>query len=245
MADTATADIDTLVFGVDALSHDILSRLPSGTAPTIESLVDDGVSGPLESQLPPWTPSTWPTIYTGVNPGKHGIYGFLRFEGYDWDVVNATDIHEYTLWELLSLQGRSSVVVNAPVTHPPPTFDGALIPGYIAPEDPDCHPAGLLEEVREAIGEYRLYNRQLSEGASKDERIDGYEEVVGMRGRAFRYLLDREEGVTYLKSKVVARELDLSAKEVGINMAALQDRVTGIEIEQWARSSSTTGKVVV
>lgn len=193
MADTATADIDTLVFGVDALSHDILSRLPSGTAPTIESLVDDGVSGPLESQLPPWTPSTWPTIYTGVNPGKHGIYGFLRFEGYDWDVVNATDIHEYTLWELLSLQGRSSVVVNAPVTHPPPTFDGALIPGYIAPEDPDCHPAGLLEEVREAIGEYRLYNRQLSEGASKDERIDGYEEVVGMRGRAFRYLLDREE----------------------------------------------------
>lgn len=193
MADTATADIDTLVFGVDALSHDILSRLPSGTAPTIESLVDDGVSGPLESQLPPWTPSAWPTIYTGVNPGKHGIYGFLRFEGYDWDVVNATDIHEFTLWELLSQQGRSSVVVNAPVTHPPPTFEGALIPGYMAPEDPECHPDGLLDEVREAIGEYRLYNRQLSEGASKTERIDGYEEVVGMRGRAFRYLLDRED----------------------------------------------------
>ena len=192
MVDSSTVEIDVLVFGVDALSHDILSRLPEGTAPTIESLVEDGASGPLESQLPPWTPSAWPTIYTGVNPGKHGIYGFLRFEGYDWDVVNATDINEYTLWELLSQQGRSSVVVNAPVTHPPPEFDGALIPGYIAPEDPECHPEGLLDEVRDAIGEYRLYNRQLSDGASKSERIDGYEDVVGMRGRAFRYLLERE-----------------------------------------------------
>ena len=192
MVDSSTVDIDALVFGVDALSHDILSRLPSGTAPTIESLVEDGVSGPLESQLPPWTPSAWPSIYTGVNPGKHGIYGFLRFEGYDWDVVNSTDIREHTLWELLSQQDRSSVVVNAPVTHPPPTFDGALIPGYIAPEDPECHPEGLLDEVRDATGEYRLYNRQLSDGASKAERIDGYETVIEMRGRALRYLLERE-----------------------------------------------------
>ena len=65
------------------------------------------------------------------------------------------------------------------------------------------------------------------------------------QSRLLSYLLDREEGVTYLKSKVVARELDLSAKEVGINMAALQDRVNGVEIEQWARSSSTTWKVTV
>ena len=57
------------------------------------------------------------------------------------------------------------------------------------------------------------------------------------------YLRDRVEGTTYLKSKYVAKELGLSSKEVGINMGILEERATGIEIEQWGRSSSTTWKV--
>ncbi|PSQ26942.1 hypothetical protein BRD06_05560 [Halobacteriales archaeon QS_9_67_15] len=57
------------------------------------------------------------------------------------------------------------------------------------------------------------------------------------------YLRDRVEGTTYLKSKYVATELGLSSKEVGINMGILEERATGIEIEQWGRSSSTTWKV--
>ncbi|WP_049985947.1 alkaline phosphatase family protein [Halobellus rufus] len=193
MSETGATGPRTLVIGIDALSRDVLSRLSKGTAPTIESILASGASGPLESQLPPWTPSAWPSIYTGVNPGKHGVYGFLRFDGYDWDVVNSTDVRERSIWELCSAQGLTSVVVNVPVTHPPPTFEGALIPGYTAPEDPECHPPGLLAEVRDAVGEYRLYNRQLREGASKADRIDGYEELVEMRGKAFRYLLDRED----------------------------------------------------
>ena len=188
----ALLESDVLVFGVDALCEEVLSRLPPGATPTIDRLIGEGASGPLESQLPPWTPSAWPSIYTGVNPGKHGVFGFLRFEGYDWDVVNATDVREHAVWELLSDHGRRSVVVNVPVTHPPGEFDGALIPGYVAPADPACHPEGLLSEVRDAIGGYRLYNEQLVEGATRDERVDGYEELVGMRGRAFRYLLGRE-----------------------------------------------------
>ncbi|MDZ5810214.1 alkaline phosphatase family protein [Halorubrum sp. AD140] len=192
MGDPSRSGVDVLVIGVDALCHGVLSRLSPDTTPTIHRLVEAGASGPLESQLPPWTPSAWPSIYTGVNPGKHGVFGFLRFEGYDWDVVNATDVREHAVWELLSDHGHRSVVVNVPVTHPPAAFDGALIPGYTAPADPACHPEGLLSEVRDEIGGYRLYNEQLVEGATRDQRVDGYEEVVGMRGRAFRYLLDRE-----------------------------------------------------
>ncbi len=193
MSDISGGSVDTLVVGVDALSHDVLSHLPDGTTPTIDAVIAEGASGPLKAQLPPWTPSTWPSIYTGVNPGKHGVYGFLRFEGYDWEIVDGTDVREHALWELLSREGYRSVVVNVPVTHPPATFDGALIPGYTAPEDPDCHPSDLLAEVREAIGEYRLYNTQLSEGATREERIDGYEDLTRMRGEAFRYLVERDD----------------------------------------------------
>ena len=181
-----------LVLGLDGVSVPVLEPLiESGSVPAIESLLEDSCTVPLESQLPPWTPSAWPSIYTGVNPGKHGVFDFLRFDGYGWDVVNFSDVKEHTVWELLSESGFSSVVVNTPVTHPPREFNGAIVPGYTAPESPTCHPEGLWDDLNDALGEYRLYNKQLSTGATESERINGYDTLIGMRGAAFRYLTDR------------------------------------------------------
>ncbi|RQG90379.1 phosphodiesterase [Natrarchaeobius halalkaliphilus] len=177
----------TLLVGIDAACDRVLAPLfEDDEIPTLESIYRNGTSTALESQIPPWTASAWPSLYTGMNPGKHGVFGFLSFAGYDWDVVNATDVCERTLWELLDRHGITSVVVNVPVTHPPRSFDGALIPGYTAPENPDCHPAGLLEDVRESIGGYRVYP---DENAADLETA--YGECVRMRGEAFCYLVDR------------------------------------------------------
>ncbi|EMA50422.1 MULTISPECIES: alkaline phosphatase family protein [Halococcus] len=185
---------DTLLVGLDAACEPVLDRLFDAGAdlPHLRAILDDGASGPLESQVPPWTASAWPSLYTGTNPGKHGVFGFLDFDGYDWDVVNATDVRERALWELLDSQGLSSVVVNVPVTHPPREFDGALVPGYVAPDDPACHPAGLLREVREAIGEYRVYPRHTGGSeTTTTEKVAEYRDTIEMRGDAFRYLEDR------------------------------------------------------
>lgn len=182
-----TERLRTLLIGIDAACRPVLDQLAaSGDVPTLTALFDDGVVGDLTSQVPPWTPSAWPSVYTGANPGRHGVFGFLGYDGYDWDVVNATDVREWTLWELLDYHGLQSVVVNGPVTHPPPEIDGAVVPGYVAPEDPDCHPPGLLDEVRSAVGPYRVYGDTDHDSASPTD----YRELVEMRGRAFRYLLD-------------------------------------------------------
>ncbi|WP_254861834.1 alkaline phosphatase family protein [Halovivax gelatinilyticus] len=181
---TGDTGLETLLVGIDAACERVLDPLfAADELPTLASIFGRGASGPLESQVPPWTASAWPSMYTGMNPGKHGVFSFLSFEGYDWDVVNATDVKERTLWELLSRHGKRSVVVNAPVTHPPREFDGALIPGYTAPENPECHPSGLLDEVRAEIGDYRVY--------PAGDSADDYRECVEFRGEAFRYLSDR------------------------------------------------------
>ncbi len=188
---TGDGDLRLLVVGLDAGCRPILEPLfDSGTIPTIESLFEEGTSGPLESQLPPWTASAWPSLYTGKNPGKHGVYDFLSFDGYDWDIVNSTHVRERTIWELLDDHGVTSVVVNLPVTHPAREFDGALIPGLTAPESPDCHPEGILDDVEAACGEYRIYPQS---GPEPDRSIEGYERTLETRGGAFRYLCRRFE----------------------------------------------------
>ena len=179
----------TLLLGLDGTCRSVLSPLfDEGVAPTLAALFEDGTSGPLTSQLPPWTPSAWPSLYTGVNPGKHGVFGFLRFDGYEWDVVNRSDVAEFALWELLDRHGLTSVVVNVPVTYPPREFDGALLPGYIAPESPACHPEGILEDVEDAVGEYDVYG-PLDRSGETD--LDEAAAHATRRGEAFRYLVDR------------------------------------------------------
>ena len=189
MGESQQATVETLLVGIDAGCRSVLDPLvEAGALPNLASVFETGVVGRLESQIPPWTPSAWPSLYTGVNPGKHGVFGFLAFEGYDWDVVNATHVREPSLWELLDSRGESSVVVNAPVTSPPAEIDGAVVPGYTAPEDPDCQPEGLLAEIRSAIGDYRVYApREVDEA----EAVEWYRRLVAMRGEAFRYLADR------------------------------------------------------
>ncbi|NHN49808.1 phosphodiesterase [Halostella sp. JP-L12] len=189
MESRETTGPSTILVGIDAACRGVLDPLiDDGVVPNLAGLLADGASGPLESQIPPWTASAWPSMYTGTNPGKHGVFDFLSFDGYDWGVVNATHVDERPLWSLLDRQDRTSVVVNVPVTHPPEEFDGALVPGYVAPEDPDCHPAGVLDDVREAIGEYRVYPKNADSAEGKRE---AFADAARSRGEAFRYLVDR------------------------------------------------------
>jgi predicted AlkP superfamily phosphohydrolase/phosphomutase len=184
--------MQTLLVGLDAACRPVLDPLfDAGEVPRLEALFESGATGPLTSQVPPWTASAWPSLYTGANPGKHGVFDFLRFDGYDWDIVNATDVRQRTLWEYADDAGLTSVVVNAPVTSPPPAIDGAVIPGYLAAENPPCHPEGVLEDVREAVGDYRVYAERETGEDDTGERFADYLELCRMRGEAFRYLADR------------------------------------------------------
>jgi len=186
--------MQTLLVGIDAACARVLDPLfEAGATPTLEALFEDGVSGELESQIPPWTPSAWPSVYTGVNPGKHGVFSFLTFDGYDWDVLNRTDVDEFAIWEVLDRNGFSSVVVNVPVTSPPDDIDGAIVPGYTAPEGPPCHPEGVLDDIRDELGEYRIYGSHPAGDAPDEVKVEEYCALTRSRGEAFRYLANRFE----------------------------------------------------
>jgi len=190
MSGTDATDLRTLLIGLDGVCLPILEpMIAEGVVPNLAALHEESAVAPLESQLPPWTPSAWPSIYTGKNPGKHGVFDFLQFDGYDWDVVNRSTVKARSVWELLSLCGYESVVVNVPVTHPPRAFDGTIVPGYMAPESPDCHPDGTWAELIRELDGYQLYADKSRSESTKAERIDSYRELTRMRGEAFRYLV--------------------------------------------------------
>jgi len=61
--------------------------------------------------------------------------------------------------------------------------------------------------------------------------------------RILRYLRANADEQTYFKSRLIAEELGLSAKEVGANMRAILEGDVGLTVEKWGYSSGTTWKV--
>lgn len=64
--------------------------------------------------------------------------------------------------------------------------------------------------------------------------------------RLRRYLQDKIEardGDLYFKSKFIADEVGLSAKEIGALMVKLSESATSMEIEKWSYTSATTWRV--
>ncbi|HMB50573.1 DUF7123 family protein [Natronoarchaeum rubrum] len=61
--------------------------------------------------------------------------------------------------------------------------------------------------------------------------------------RILTYLRERAATKTYFKSRLIGDALDMTAKEVGANMTAIQEGNFDVDVEKWGYSSSTTWKV--
>lgn len=69
-------------------------------------------------------------------------------------------------------------------------------------------------------------------------------DLTGKQRQILQYLRKNAGTKTYFKSRLIGKELGMTAKEVGSNIAALQDGDYDVEIEKWGYSSSTTWKVI-
>lgn len=68
-------------------------------------------------------------------------------------------------------------------------------------------------------------------------------ELSEKQRRILDYLREQTPEQTYFKSRLIADDLDLSAKEVGTNMGAIADGNFDLTVEKWGYSSGTTWKV--
>jgi predicted AlkP superfamily phosphohydrolase/phosphomutase len=83
-----------VVIGLDAATWTLIRPwMAEGSMPNLAKLMKAGVSGGLESVLPPITPPAWTSFMTGKNPGKHGIFHFVETERVDVR-LNETDGEE-------------------------------------------------------------------------------------------------------------------------------------------------------
>jgi len=128
----------------------------------------------LLSTLPPSSASAWTSAVTGVNPGKHDIYGFMGQPRPDeaGQVVFNTALQRgfQPVWHVLGEYGRRSVIINIPLTSPADSLDGLMIAGFPHATD-DSNSYFWPHSLRNELADYTFDAFRVICAKNKEDRF--------------------------------------------------------------------------
>ncbi len=181
-----------LVLGIDGLDYHFLRDYVERGGSLLGELARRGELRPLRSTVPPNSASAWVSMFTGVNPGKHGVFHFTKRGG---GMVSAKDVRAPFLWELLSLAGMKSLVVNVPLTWPPSPMKGVLISGLPSSGGGNFTFPGWLSGTLAKVGYHPDLPRTPFALYSDDPEklIETLKELEAVKIRAFMSLMGKKE----------------------------------------------------
>jgi len=141
------------VIGLDGVGTPLIEALTdAGVMPRMAALRKAGTLGRMTSSIPTISSVSWSGFMTGVNPGKHGIYGFtdVKRDSYAIYFPNYSHVRAPTLWDALGAQGKTSIVLNIPGTYPAKDITGVLVSGFVAVSlERAVRPASALTVLKE------------------------------------------------------------------------------------------------
>jgi predicted AlkP superfamily phosphohydrolase/phosphomutase len=172
---TAPGPQPALVLALDGASFDVIRpMIGRGRLPHLARWLEEGVSGPLRSTVPPVTFPAWSSFMTGLTPGEHGIFDFTqKIPGeYRLRFVNSSDRAGRSMFERVSRAGGRVLVLGMPATHPPEPVSGLLVTGFDAPvsagtDEKSASDPALYRRIAERAGPWM--RPSLSESATEGD----------------------------------------------------------------------------
>ena len=169
-----------VVIGLDSASPEFLFDRCRKVMPNMDRLIRSGVRAPLRTSDPPISIPAWAVMFTGVDPGGLGLYGFRHRLDHSYFRTygpTSTNLPVPTLWETLSARGRRVCVIGMPLGYPPPAVNGLYISDFLTPADATetTHPPSLRGELEQKYGRYVF---DVTFRAEEREQL--YREIVRM-----------------------------------------------------------------
>ncbi|MGQ0538026.1 MAG: alkaline phosphatase family protein [Gemmatimonadaceae bacterium] len=227
-----------VVIGLDGLEPAIVDRmLERGELPNLARLRESGGYSRVATTWPAQTPVAWSTFVTGVNPGGHGIYDFLRRDPKTYFPDLGLNRYEQKsaflppkvvnlrrgtpLWDVLGAAGIPATVVRCPCTYPPDALKGRLLAGMGVPD------------IRGGLGTSTFYTTAAAVTARESEHVLKLQE----RGSKGEYV-SNVIGPRNPKAKddmraAVTFELDAAARTVTVRSEG-EPRVLVLRLGAWS-----------
>ncbi len=135
------------VLSIDGVPYSFVQEaFQKGQMPHFQRLIRQGSLMKMNSVLPVISSVAWATFSTGVNPAKHGIFGFTdRDPELHPIVVTSSRLRAQSLWRRLNERQKRVIAINVPGTYPPDSIEGILIGDFLSPTvEKATYPASLV-----------------------------------------------------------------------------------------------------
>jgi predicted AlkP superfamily phosphohydrolase/phosphomutase len=184
-----------LVIGLDGATLDLIGPwAQAGYLPHLAHIMQAGCHGVMRSTIPVHSPTAWSSFMTGTNPGKHGVFDFVKRQpnSYRLRVVRSSNIRGPSLWQLLSHYGHRVAVMNVPMTYPPQPVNGFMVSGLGTPDyKPFTYPPDMSDDLR-ARG-YRVNKEKFYHPADKEAWLADIYDTSEKRARIALELMAEHE----------------------------------------------------
>ena len=185
-----------IIVGFDGATFALIdSWVAQRMLPHFAKLIKEGARAALKSTIPPMSPQAWTTFQTGVNPGKHGIYGFMESDLHTpRRPVTSSSLKAPAFWKFFSKAGCRVGIVNVFATYPPQPINGFIIAGRLVPSGkPFMFPSDLTDEITRNVGEYIVdidpyHAEENLRDISEEDFLALLHKMMDIRIRTFHYL---------------------------------------------------------
>ncbi|RLI46589.1 hypothetical protein DRO69_02710 [Candidatus Bathyarchaeota archaeon] len=124
-----TSKTKCLIIGIDGLDADLLSHFKD-QLPNFNKLMQKSSSIRMTSVFPPDSPTAWASIYTGLNPAKHGVVSFK-------DSRTRSKVGEYldyvgnivgrAFWDYAGRHNKKCCIIFPHLAYPPWPINGIMV----------------------------------------------------------------------------------------------------------------------
>ncbi|MBU1997961.1 MAG: alkaline phosphatase family protein, partial [Candidatus Omnitrophica bacterium] len=150
-----------VILGIDGMDYSITKKLiEEGRLPNLSALMKKGDFLALGTVMPPESVVVWTSLMTGLNPGGHGIFGFIlnNFENYNLFLSfsettissNKINIRSFnkgvSFWNILTKHNIPCYIYFFPNAFPPEKINGKILSGMGVPD------------ITGVLGKYSFYS---------------------------------------------------------------------------------------
>lgn len=138
-----------LVIGIDALDSQTLKK-HRAELPNFNKLIQDTGNLKFDGVFPPDSPTSWASIYTGLNPAKHGILLFIdplkRVSEMVSTDVDDSNIRGKTFWDIAGMHGKKVCILPHLLGYPVWPVNGIMIGRSGVSKDVQFYPEELSKK---------------------------------------------------------------------------------------------------
>jgi predicted AlkP superfamily phosphohydrolase/phosphomutase len=145
------------VIGLDSVSPDLLYRRFAEETPRLQELLRHSTRSTLRTCDPPITIPAWAVMFSGVDPGTLGLYGFRHRRPGSYDTMytpTSSTPRAPMVWNMLSRLGKRVAILGMPPGYPPPAVNGVAVGDFLTPEGADdwVKPARYRDALQNEAG---------------------------------------------------------------------------------------------